>query len=237
MVLLYPIVAVDQFRAGVSNLSKQSGLVLRFNLEKSDSVNKSLQLIHEKFLVLIQPLVSELLKSGQVMMRQKLALSKICTGIDGMRLQYYREVMTFIRDLKMKNVYNFTRSRLYDNIKKSRRYQMVKSSIRDSEYFDETQQKLHENQKITQLIRDALKTMNSAAFKYKSVYFKKFIVGTRHDIYPEMPKRKKRGTVALQTLYRHLNLRFAFSRYAINVNQFKNLTHPRTKMVSAVLCL
>ena len=64
VVLLYPLVAFDQFQAGVSQLSKQSGLVLRFNLEKTAAINENLKRVHEKYLVLIQPLVSELLKSG-----------------------------------------------------------------------------------------------------------------------------------------------------------------------------
>ena len=51
----------------------------------------------------------------------------------------------------------------------------------------------------------------------KSIYFRKFLVGTRTDVYPDMPKRKKRGTVAIVSLHRFLNLRYAFSRYAINV--------------------
>ena len=62
-----------------------------------------------------------------------------------------------------------------------------------------------------------MKTLNRAAFNLKSIYFRKFLVGTRTDVYPDMPKRKKRGTVAIVSLHRFLNLRYAFSRYAINV--------------------
>ena len=68
-------------------------------------------------------------------------MKKLSGVIDRYKFMNYREIIYFMRDLKAKNVYNFSRSRLYDKLKKSKRYfelkkQMQSEDPENSKYFD-----------------------------------------------------------------------------------------------------
>jgi hypothetical protein len=47
-------------------------------------------------------------------------------GINMRRFSHYKEALQFMRDLKIKGVYNFSRCRLFDAIKKSSRFLDIK---------------------------------------------------------------------------------------------------------------
>ena len=88
------------------------------------------------------------------------------------------------------------------------------------------------------MIRDALKVMNTHAFKYKQSCFKKFIIGTRLPIYDmNISKKKKRGICALVQYSQLVQMRMHFSRYAVNAKLFKCLRHPKTKYLASVHCI
>jgi hypothetical protein len=74
----------------------------------------------------IKPVVATALNSG--FMKQTLALGRLTGVIDKYRFSNYREIIYFMRDLKSKNVYNFSRSRLYEKIAKSKRFFNLKTS-------------------------------------------------------------------------------------------------------------
>jgi hypothetical protein len=57
-----------------------------------------------------------------------LALAKLTAVLDKYKCANYREIVYFMRDLKAKNVFNFSRSRLYEKIAKSKRYFELKKS-------------------------------------------------------------------------------------------------------------
>jgi len=50
---------------------------------------------------------------------------------------------------------------------------------------------------IQNMIGQAIVVMNRQAWKFKQMQFKKFMVGTRKPIYPNLSKRKKKGIVAI----------------------------------------
>lgn len=87
------------------------------------------------------------------------------------------------------------------------------------------------------MIRQALRVMNTRAHAFKLAYFKKFVIGTRKDVYPQMSKRKKKATSALAHLSHFLTLRFMFSKFAIFTDRFRSLRHPKTRQLAAVNCL
>ena len=54
-----------------------------------------------------------------------------------------------MRDMKIKNVYNFARSRLFEQISKSKRFIKFKSNLnQDLPYFDNEQKMFERNQLI-----------------------------------------------------------------------------------------
>ena len=141
------------------------------------------------------------------MVKQKLALQKLTEVVNRHRFMNYREIIYFLRDLKAKNVYNFSRSNLYAKLAKSKRYLELKKSLNEDlaavqdsanasngEYFDLQKRRLDENQQIQYLIRQALKVMNAQAFKFKASCFRRFVIGTRRDVYSRMSKKKKKAT-------------------------------------------
>ena len=87
------------------------------------------------------------------------------------------------------------------------------------------------------MIRSALKTMNKHAFKMKGIYFKKFIIGTRKEVYAPISKKKKKALTILMSHFTHTTLRELFSRFAINTHTFKHIKHPKTKYLASVKCL
>ena len=52
--------------------------------------------------------------------KQTLAIEKLSSVLEKYKAANYREIIYFMRDLKAKNVYNFSRSRLYDKLAKSK---------------------------------------------------------------------------------------------------------------------
>ena len=58
--------------------------------------------------------MTQLLQTGQVLMRQQLAVSRLLSGLNSRRFGYYRELVDFMKDLRAKNVFNFSRCRLYE---------------------------------------------------------------------------------------------------------------------------
>ena len=89
-------------------------------------------------------MVSTSLNNG--FMRQTLAMNKLTNVMNKYRFSNYREIIYFMRDLKSKNVYNFSRSRLYEKIAKSKRYFEIKNS--EDQYFDVNEKHLAQNQLI-----------------------------------------------------------------------------------------
>ena len=120
MVILFPLMNANAYRSAIY---QQSALILRFVLDRDQLVQKRLENIHSQLINCIQPIVNAALVSDVVSVKQTLALSKLCGVIDKYRFANYREMVYFMRDLKAKNVYNFSRSRLFDKIAKSKRVQ------------------------------------------------------------------------------------------------------------------
>ena len=91
----------------------------------------------------IENFVSTSLNAG--LQKWQLALSKLNTVVDKYKFTNYREIVYFMRDLKSKNVYNFSRSRLYEQIAKSRRFLQLKN---EDKYFDYEDKHMAQNQLI-----------------------------------------------------------------------------------------
>lgn len=63
-------------------------------------------------------------------------------GINALRFSYYRELFDSMKDLRAKNVFNFSRCALYEKIKKSRRFMELKAHLdkdANNKYFDLTE--------------------------------------------------------------------------------------------------
>ena len=98
------------------------------------------------------------------MTKEKLALQKLAQVVDRQKSINYRELLYCLRDLKAKNVYNFTRSSLYAKLAKSKRYMELKHQLNrdldevkgsqrydnddrnNPEFFDLQLRRLNENQ-------------------------------------------------------------------------------------------
>lgn len=114
-----------------SAIYQQNALILRFIVNRDLNVQRKLENIHNQLINCIQPIVDAALVSDTVSIKQTLALTKLCGVIDKYRFTNYRDIIYFMRDLKAKNVYNFSRSRLFDKIARSKRVQDLRE-----EYFD-----------------------------------------------------------------------------------------------------
>ena len=154
IVVLYPIVKGIGFASSQRQSSdpEASCLIVRFVIPKDAYAQRRLDNIHNQLLNCIQPIVSAALASGFT--RHELAAKKLTSVIDKYRYANYREMIYFMRDLKAKNVFNFSRSRLFTRISKSRRFLEIKSQnqlpgISDQEkFFDIEEKHLEENQLI-----------------------------------------------------------------------------------------
>lgn len=125
-------------------------------------------------------------------------MQKLTNIVEKYKFTHYREMVYFMRDLKAKNVFNFSRSRLFDNLAKSKRLFDIKAS---DNLFDIKEKQIEQNQQIQGLIRNAIKVMNKHAYAYKQSCFKKFVIGTRIPLYANMSKKKKKGVCALAQYY------------------------------------
>ena len=85
--------------------------------------------------------------NDEVSLKQSLGMEKLTRVIDKYRYSNYREIIYFMRDLKAKNVFNFSRSRLFQKIAKSRRF------IELNSLFDQKEKHLDINQEIQALLR------------------------------------------------------------------------------------
>lgn len=230
-------------------MASHQGLVLRFVLNRDENVQAKLQNINTQLINVVQPVVLAILQGG-VMTKEKLALQKLAQVVDRQRYMTYRELMYFLRDLKAKNVYNFTRSNLYAKLAKSKRYMELKKQLNsdlddvrgspnggNAEFFDQQQRHMDENQQIQFLIRQALKVINAQAFKFKQSCFRRFVIGTRQDVYAKMSKKKKKATSALASMYTYFVMRGHLNRLAINTKTFRYIRNPRAKAVAAAQCL
>lgn len=118
MVIVYPLMSANVYRSAIY---QQNAIILRFIVNRDANVQKKLENIHNQLINCIQPIVDAALVSDIVSVKQTLALNKLCGVIDKYRFTNYREIIYFMRDLKAKNVYNFSRSRLFDKIARSKR--------------------------------------------------------------------------------------------------------------------
>ena len=87
------------------------------------------------------------------------------------------------------------------------------------------------------MIRDALKVMNKHASRYKAKCFQKFVDGTRLPVHTKLTKKQKKGVCALVQYYQLVTMRALFVRYAVNVQLFRCIRHPKTKYLASVQCL
>jgi len=117
--------------------------------------------------------------------------------MDKYKFSNYREIIYFMRDLKAKNVFNFSRSRLFSQIARSRRFLELKKMSHEQELFDVDERHFEKNQVIQELLRGALMSMNKYAFRYKQVCFKRFVVGTKKPVYASLSKKKKKALTTL----------------------------------------
>lgn len=79
--------------------------------------------------------------------------------------------------------------------------------------------------------------MNARAHKYKQSCFRRFVIGTRQDVYGKMSKKKKKATCSLASMYTYFVMRRHLNKFAINTKTFKYVKNPRAKKVGAALCL
>lgn len=123
------------------SVADEVAMILRFVINRDNQVQQKLKNIHSQLISCIQPVIQAALHNGEILIKQQLALKKLSSVIDRYKFVNYREIIYFMRDLKAKNVYNFSRSRLYDNLKKSKRYfelkkQMQSDDPENAKYFD-----------------------------------------------------------------------------------------------------
>ena len=88
-----------------------------------------------------------------------------------------------------------------------------------------------------EVIEQSLSVMNRLAVSYKRACFNKFLIGTRTPIYANMSKKKKTSLFTLVGFYQKVTLRELFLRFAINTQQYRHVTHPKTKYLGSVHCL
>jgi hypothetical protein len=79
--------------------------------------------------------------------------------------------------------------------------------------------------------------MNKYAFTYKQGCFAKFVIGTRIPLYAKMSKKKKKAISTLFDSFEMVKTRYMFLRFVINTQNFKAITHPKTKLIGSVECL
>ena len=70
-------------------------------------------------------MIIAILSGNNVQLRPQLGLEKLANVIDKYKFTQYREMIYFMRDLKSHNVYNFSRSRLFELIGKSRKFMQI----------------------------------------------------------------------------------------------------------------
>ena len=79
--------------------------------------------------------------------------------------------------------------------------------------------------------------MNKHAYAYKQACFRKFVIGTRTPVYANINKKKKKAVCALVQYYKLVSIRELFTRFAINTQQFRYISHPKTKYLGAANCI
>jgi hypothetical protein len=195
VVVLFPLMSSHSYKSAVQS---QCALILRFILDRDEHVERKVQNIHAQLINAIAPILDAALSHEVVAVKPTLAVEKLSKVIDKYKFAHYREIIYFMRDLKAKNVFNFSRSRLYEKLAKSKRFFDLKD---EDDLFDCQEKHLNQNQKIQALLRESVVTMNKFAFAYKQSCFKKFVIGTRMPLYANMSKKKKKAVSALAHFY------------------------------------
>ena len=114
-------------------------------MDRDQHVQKKLENIHSQLINIIHPVVDAALTSEIVSTKHSLAVTKLSSVVDKYKFAHYREIIYFMRDLKAKNVFNFSRSRLFDKLSKSKRFFEMKA---DDSLFDNGLKHLEQNQQI-----------------------------------------------------------------------------------------
>jgi hypothetical protein len=122
----------------------------------------------------IQPTIISILSGGNVLLKPQLGLEKLSNVVNKYKNTQYREMIYFMRDLKAKNVFNFSRSRLYDQIAKSRKFieiynQAGGNEKGESKFFDVDRKNMDKHQIIQNMIGQAVVVMNRQAWRFKQM--------------------------------------------------------------------
>lgn len=145
-----------------SALSKHNAaIILRFKIERDSYIEKKVQAIHTNLINVIAPVMDAIMMHDVVSVKQIYAIEKLTRVIDKYKSSSYREIIYFMRDLKAKGVFNFSRSRLFSKLAKSK---VIFEAIQSDPLFDVEDKHLNQNQLIQIHIRKAVTTMNKFAF-------------------------------------------------------------------------
>lgn len=118
VVVLFPLMSARSYRTAYSQF--QNSIILRFELESDDRIEQRVQNILGQFINVIAPVVDAILQHEIISVKQTYAIEKIVNVIEKYKSVCYRDIIYFMRDLRAKNVYNFSRSRLYGKLAKSK---------------------------------------------------------------------------------------------------------------------
>jgi hypothetical protein len=143
VVVLFPLMSARSYRTTYSQF--QNAIIVRFVLDNDDHIELKVQNILSQFINVIAPVIDAILQHEIISVKQTYAIEKISNVIDKYKSACYRELIYFMRDLKAKNVYNFSRSRLYTKLAKSK---LLFNQSLDNEMFDLEDKHLAQNQHI-----------------------------------------------------------------------------------------
>ena len=115
--MLHPLLSSSSYKSTVPSVS----IVLRFVFEKTDDLDVKISDLQTKLLSPISPIFDAIL-SHEVgaSPKQTLGAHLIEKVVSKYKEVRYREIIYFMRDLKAKNVFNFSRSGLYSRLAKSK---------------------------------------------------------------------------------------------------------------------
>ena len=68
---------------------------------------------------MVSPVLEAILLHQAVTPKLNLAVEKMSKVVNKYKFSCYREIIYFMRDLKAKNVFNFSRSRIYSKLSRS----------------------------------------------------------------------------------------------------------------------
>jgi len=76
-------------------------------------------MLHQQFMSPLIKIMDAILSTDPTP-KQSLGIQKLCSVFEKYKDARYREIIYFMRDLKAKNVFNFSRSRLFEKLSKSK---------------------------------------------------------------------------------------------------------------------